>query len=184
MKKTTLILSLILFTGALTLAQEHKNKKLDDTKPATLWGIGAYYDFQDKGIAIDVRAKIPVYDKFYISPRISYYPPFNNIHEIYGGADVDYNFIKYKFLSPYVYIGGYYDDWFNSSDFQNPKAKKNSVMPEGGLGVVFDVKCLHPYIEYRYDPHWEEGSIGIGLLFNFKCMFNSEGHKVKSCPHF
>ncbi|MGD0711175.1 MAG: hypothetical protein ABR968_08315 [Bacteroidales bacterium] len=184
MKKTILILSLFLVTCSITFAQKHKNKKLNEPKQATLWGFGAYYDFQNQGIAIDVRAKIPVYNKISISPRISFYPAFNNINEMYGGADVDYNFMKYKFLNPYVYIGGYYDDWINSSDFQNPKAKRNTVMPEGGLGVVFDVKCLHPYIEYRYNPHWEEGSIGVGLLFNFKCMFNSEERKIKSCPHF
>ena len=185
MKKIIFIFSLIFISNTLTFAQEHKKKKLSVQEQVTMYGIGGYYDFQNNGLAIDIRAKIPSYYNFYISPRISYYPSFNNVHEAYAGVDLDYHLLKYKFLNPYVFVGGYYDDWFNSSDFQNPKAKKNTIMPECGLGVVFDVKCFHPYIEYRYNPHWEEGSIGVGVLFNFKCMFNSSEHKVKtSCPHF
>ena len=185
MKKIILILSLSYVSISFAYAQEHKKDKLNDKEPFTLYGIGGYYNFQNKGIAVDLRARIPSYYNFYISPRVSYYPSFNNIHEIYAGTDVDYNFLKYKFINPYVYVGCYYDNWFNSSDFQNPKAKKNTILPEGGLGVVFDVKCFHPYIEYRYNPHWEEGSIGVGILFDFECMFNSTEHKVKySCPHF
>jgi hypothetical protein len=184
MKNVILILSLLFITSIYSFSQEHTNKKLNKGENPTLYGIGAYYNFQNKGIAIDARAKIPVYNNIFISPRVSYYPPFNNIHELYLGADADYHFLKYKFLNPYAYIGGYYDDWFNSSDFLNKKAKKNTILLEGGLGIVFDVKCIHPYIEYRYDTHWEEGSIGAGILFNFKCLFNSTGRKIKNCPNF
>jgi hypothetical protein len=152
--------------------------------PPTLYGLGGYYNFQNKGFAIDLRAKIPVFTNAYISPRISYYLPFNKIHEIYGGIDADYHFLKYKFLNPYAYLGFYYDNWINSSDYNNDKAKQNNFLPEGGLGIVFDLKkCWFPYLEYRYDPHWKEGSVGAGILFNFKCMFDARARKIKnSCP--
>lgn len=182
MQKTFLFILFSLFSTLLYSQEKEKTK--ENQNKATLYGIGVYDNFQNKGIAIDARAKIHLFNNFFISPCVSYYPPFNNIHEIYGGGDLDYNLPSYKFLTPYLYLGGYYDDWINSSDFQNPKAKRNSVLLEGGLGVIFNIKCFHPYIEYRYDTDWKEGSIGIGILFNFKCMFNSEGRKIKKCPRF
>jgi hypothetical protein len=173
---------LFLFYIYLTSSAQVVGKK---SKPLpTLYGLGGYYNFQNKGLAIDIRAKIPVLKNTFISPRISYYPSFNKIHEIYGGLDADYHFLKYKFLNPYAYLGLYYDNWFNSTDFTSEKAKQSNILFEGGLGVVFDVKkCFYPYLEYRYDPHWKEGSMGAGVLFDFKCMFNGKARKIRnSCP--
>lgn len=163
-------------------------------KSNVMFGIGGLYDFQDKGAAIDSRAMIPVRSHFYITPRISFFPSFNNVHELYGGADFDYFFLKRHRINPYVFAGGYADDWFNYKDFSTKKAKQLSIVPEGGAGIIFGRKCFHPYIEYRYDAHWQEGSLGAGIILKFGGCFgggagngDAQGTSKRSanhCPHF
>jgi len=149
------------------------------------YGLGALYNFQTNGVAVDLRARLPLYKNLFISPRLSYFPKFNNINEYYLGADLDYQFMKKHRLRPYIYAAGYYDNWINSYEFKhNPKAQKNNIVAEGGAGLIFCYKCLHPYIEYRYDTKWKEGSLGAGILFNWGCCFKSKKASEKTCPKF
>ena len=163
------------FTVA-TYAQKKQKEK-------TMFGLGAFYNFQTEGVAIDLRARIPVYKNTYVVPRLSYFPGINNIHEFYLGADVNYQFLKYKKLRPYALLGGFYDNWINSSDFISSKAKKNNFVLEGGAGVMFNLGCLNPFIEYRYDTKWKEGSLGAGVYFKFGECFGKKRQKIR-CPAF
>ena len=148
------------------------------------YGFGGLYNFQTKGAAWDIRARIPVYKDIFISPRFSDFPVFNRIHEYYLGTDAGIKINKKHNVQPYAYVGGYYNNWMNSYDFYyNPKAQKNNFVFEGGAGIIFCVRCFRPYIEYRYDTKWKEGSLGAGILFNWSC-FRSKKASEKTCPKF
>jgi len=175
--KELFIISLLLFFTIPTYAQIKKEKE------KTLFGLGTVYDFQTNGASLDLRVKIPVYKNTYITPRLSYFPAGNNIHEYYLGADADYHFYQYKKIKPYAYLGGFYDNWINYKDFSSNKVKKNNFVFEGGTGVVFDLGCLNPYIEYRYDTKWKEGSLGAGVFFKFCKCFKKKREKIR-CPAF
>ena len=154
-------------------------------KEKVYYGIGGLYNFQTNGAAYDLRVRIPFYRNFYVSPRLSYFPKFNTINEYYLGTDVGYQFMRKYKIRPYVYVAGFYDNWINSSDFPyNKRAQKDNAVAEGGAGIIIVGKCLHPFIEYRYDTKWEEGSLGIGILFNWTCCFNSKKSAEKNCPAF
>jgi len=171
------IIIIFVFFTATAFAQSKKEKE------KTMFGLGADFNFQTVGAAIDLRAKIPVYKNTYITPRLAYFPGANNIHEYYFGADANYHPYQYKKLKPYVYLGGYYDRWINADDFVSNKAKKNNFVFEGGTGVVFDLGCLNPYIEYRYDTKWKEGTMGLGVFFKFCKCFTPKRKKIR-CPAF
>jgi len=175
MKKKILIL--LLFFISTFLYSQKKEK-------STLYGIGAVYNFQTEGAAIDMRAKIPVWKNLFVSPRISYFPSFNLIHEYYAGADIGYNLFKYKKLRPYVFASAYYNNWINSSSFKSTKAKKNNFVAEGGGGIIFQFNCLYPFIEGRYDAKWKEGSLGIGIMLKFGECFKAKKVSEKKCAHF
>jgi hypothetical protein len=154
-------------------------------KERVYYGIGALYNFQTQGVAYDLRVRIPLYRNIYVSPRFSYFPASNTIHEYYAGLDAGYQFMRKYRIRPYIYAAGYYDNWINSFEFPyNKKAQKNNIVAEAGAGLIFAWKCLHPYIEYRYDTKWLEGSLGIGILFNWTCCFNSKKSAEKDCPKF
>jgi len=172
---------LIIFFGqcifALPLAAQRKTEK---EKP--LFGFGAIYNFQTQGVALDLRAKIPVYKNTYVVPRFSYFPGLNNIHELYFGADANYHLYRYKNIIPYVHVGGFYDRWINYDDFVSKRAQLNNFVFEGGAGVVFDFNCLNPFLEYRYDTKWLEGSLELGLYLRFGKCFKKK-QKIR-CPAF
>ena len=171
-----IILFIFLSLSTIVFAQ-HK-------KGSPLYGIGAMHNFQTKGTAIDLRASLPVIKHLYVSPRFSYFPAFNNIHEYYLGTDIDYHIPLKNRLIPYVYAGGYYNNWINSIEFQNKKSRKNNVVFEGGAGILFSFNCIHPFLEYRYDTKWKEGSLGAGIMFQFGECFNTPSKRAKTCPRF
>lgn len=175
--RISFIIFLLIFITVTTFAQKKQDKE------KTMFGLGTDYNFQTNGISIDLRAKIPVYKNTYVTPRLTYFPGANNIHEYYFGADLNYHPIQYKKLKPYVYLGGYYDRWINAEDFISNKAKKNNFVFEGGTGIVFDLGCLNPYLEYRYDTKWKEGTLGLGVFFKFCKCFTPKKKKIR-CPAF
>ena len=154
------------------------------------YGLGALYNFQTKGIGFDIRAKIPVIKKYiYTVPRVSYFPKFNKINELFGGLDIEYFPIEYYpveygKLQPYTLLGGYYNDWMNSSLFINKVAKKNNYELEGGVGLLVSFNCINPFIEWRYNTKWKEGTIVVGVLFCLKKCFSFHGGAARKCPKF
>lgn len=172
----------VIFALILTISFNSYGQVKKKDREKTLFGIGAIYNFQTSGAALDLRAKIPVYKNTYVVPRLSYFPGLNNIHEIYFGADVNYHIYRYKNMIPYAHLGAYYDRWINYDDFITTKAKLNNFVAEGGVGVVFDFNCLKPFIEWRYDTKWMEGSLEIGLYLKFGDCFKKK--KKIRCPAF
>ena len=171
-----LIISVLIFFSTATFAQ-------GDRSPV-FFGIGGTYNFQTEGKAAEARVMLPLSNSFFFSPRISYFPSFNKINEYYAGADIDYFINLNSVLYPYLYAGVYYDNWINNNEFNSAKATRNNVNPEGGVGLAFDLGCINPYIEYRYDAKWKEGWLGAGLLIHFGSCFGSGRPSVNKCTHF
>ena len=177
MKKTFLLfIFLIIFVDV----------KTQEKKQGTIYGLGGIFNFQTEGKGLDLRAIVPLLkNKIFITPRISYYIPSNKINEYYAGFDINYYPVaQYKNFYPYIFVGGYYNNWINSSDFSSKKAKQNNLVPEGGIGLIYGFGCIDPFAEWRYDAHWKEGSIIVGILFHYNKCFNSVARKAKKCAKF
>lgn len=147
-------------------------------------GLGIEYNYQTRGAAPEIRVEIPIYKKYSITPRLSYFPGFNPIHELYFGLDAGYHLLEYKKFSFYVFVGGYYDYWVNYEKFTAKVAKKNNLVFEGGAGIEYHRGCINPFLEHRYDTKWKEGTTVIGVKINFgKCGSGGRFHVI-SCPDF
>lgn len=175
MKKYFFIL-IFISLGLIANAQSRKG--------SALYGLGVLHNFQTNGTAIDLRAGFPIIGNLYVSPRFSYFPAFNDIHEFYAGTDLDFYLPLKRTLVPYVYAGGYYNNWINSSDYQNKISRKNNFVFEGGAGIILSFKCFYPFLEYRYDTKWKEGSVGAGLLLRLGECVNMKSGGARNCPRF
>ncbi len=151
-------------------------------KPKPMIGVGAFYNFQTESTALDVRFKMPLNKNFGVTPRFSYYFPGNRIHEYYAGFDLNYLMMPRRKVQPYLLAGVYYNNWINFEQYGAAVRKKNNVVVEGGCGLLFNLSCrLKPYLEWRYDTKWREGSLGVGLFLSFgKCGGSGNG----KCPAY
>lgn len=158
-------------------------------------GAGTLYNFQANGIGVEARLVTNLYSSLYLSPRISYFPKFNHINELYAGADLSWIFPKIKKkYSPYIFTGAYYNNWINSSTFSSKEATKNNIGIEPGLGLLFNYHCINPYLESRYDLKWKEFYLGVGVIFKFGDCFGKNGFFImktskgrknaNKCPNF
>jgi len=149
-------------------------------------GITGLYNFQSGGIGGDARLLVPIGNSFFIIPRAAYYPSFNNTHEYYAGIEASKFLINYKGLNPYLFVGGYYNNWMNNEEFRQPNATKNNLTVEPGLGILLYKGCLNPYIEGRYSSKWKEFTVGVGLLLHFGDCFGGGGKSRSpwTCPAF
>jgi hypothetical protein len=53
-----------------------------------------------------------------------------------------------------------------------------------GGGVTFRRKRLGIFVEQRYNPIWEEGSLHVGALLYFKKNKKRRGGKGNECPAY
>lgn len=171
-----LIFSILIIQGFLLSAQYNPKQK-------PLIGAGGFYNFQTESNAGEVRFKMPLYRNVFITPRFSYYAPGNKIHEYYAGADMNWHLNTRRRIQPYLLAGAYYNNWINYEEMGASILKKNNISPEAGAGIVFNISCrLKPYLEYRYDVRWREGSIGAGLFLSFSKCPKSNRHQ--KCPAY
>ncbi len=148
-------------------------------------GAGGIYNFKTKGIAPDVRLLIPFSNRVYLTPHFSYFAKFNKVNEYYAGADLDIHMPVSNLLIPYIFAGAYYNKWINSSEFHNKLAEKENVVAEAGLGLLFNSGCLNPFLEYRYNTKWEEGSLEFGIILRFgSCFRISKSRQRDLCPAY
>lgn len=135
----------------------------------TSWGLGSsvIYNFQTEGFGTELRAHIYLMDQLVLAPELSYFPSFNQIHEMYPGLAVHYEFPILNEYSPYLALGAWFNDWLNAEKFTLGVKNKYNFAPEVGGGIVRNNGCLRPYLEYRYDIKWQEGNLRIGILWFF-----------------
>lgn len=152
----------------------------------TVVGLGAcgIYNIQTEGIGLGVRAQFRLFRNLSVVPQVYYFPSFNKIHELFIGANLHYEIYKWKRFTPYLAGGGFYNDWINSDEFKNNKAKPSNFMPEIGVGVLFGKKCWKPFIEQRYNPLWQEGAFRLGIMWYPNCNTKGPGpnRRTYACP--
>jgi len=150
-------------------------------------GIGGdvMYNFQTESIGAGARVSIFPNEKLSFVPQISYYFPFNKIHEYYFGLGVEYKFIRRNKFNIYAIGHGAYDSWLNYESSKMKGAKKNNWDFEGGVGISTN-KCLRPFLEYRYNVRFRETHLRLGLLYILGCK--GGGSKAwkgsKLCPAY
>ncbi len=175
-----IIINIIFFTICFSAFSQKATKSIEA-------GFGIEYNYQTKGIAPEIRVEIPVFGNAAITPRLSYFPGFNTVHELFLGIDANYHYPIIKKFSFYSLLGVYYDHWVNSDDFTSTVAKKSNVVIQAGAGVEYNRGCLNPFLEHRYDFKWKEGTTVLGIKFNFgKCGFGGRGGGRGSdlCPAY
>ncbi len=158
-----LILSFILCVSIPSNAQQN------------LAGGSLVYNLHTRSLGLGVRAEIPLekvdlLEGISIVPQLTYYPPFNPVHEFYLGSSVHlgvYSIDRWLF---YTLANVSYNGWINNDDTQYREGKFSNLGIEAGIGVSAEIKkCFHPFFECRYNFKWNDLSLGLGLLYTLKC---------------
>jgi hypothetical protein len=165
----TLAAGLLLLSIPLT-AQRYQ-------KPGVGYGASIAYNFMTEGFAGGLRARIPLARYFYIVPEADYFPSFNEYHEFYVGAALQYDLFSIGSFNFYALGAGYYNNWLNADDFAPGQKKENNFAPEAGGGMVRNKGCIRPFIEDRYDFKWEENHLHIGIYW-----YPGACNKQEKCP--
>jgi hypothetical protein len=100
-----------------------------------------------------------------VVPEVDYFPAFNEYHELYAGAALQYDLFSMGSFNFYVLGAGYYNNWLNAEDFAPGQKKEHNFAPEAGAGLVRNIGCIRPFIENRYDFKWEENHLHIGIYW-------------------
>lgn len=160
---------------ATTSSAQSRNRD----KPAWGYGLGVIYNFQTEGFGGEVRMRIPLLRRLYAVPEFSYFPSFNEYHEYYAGAALQYDILTLGGYNLYLHAGGYYNNWINAEDFAYGPKKEQNVVAEAGGGLVRNNGCIRPFIENRYDFKWKEDNLRIGIyIYPGACI------RKEKCPAY
>jgi hypothetical protein len=154
------------------------------------FGLGAsgLYNFQTESVGAGLRGVVFPNKVISISPQVSYYFPFNKVHEITGGLSLEAKFARTRLFNIYGLAHGGYNRWISYDASALPDAQPNNWNFEGGIGVSGQ-KCLRFFAEYRYNLKFRETHLNAGLLYIFGCKgrsgkFKSKSKKADDCPAF
>lgn len=165
MNKIKTIAVHVLLIYCVVLSVHNKTFAQRERTSSVGYGAAIVYNFQTQGFGVDVRARIHLWNSLYVVPEISYYPPFDNYHELYAGAALQYDVVSIGSYNFYIAGGGYYNMWFNSEDVAPTRKNENNLVPEAGAGFVRNHGCIRPFIEGRYDFKWKEETARIGIYW-------------------
>lgn len=154
------------------------------------FGLGAsgLYNFQTESVGAGLRGVIFPNKIISISPQVSYFFPFNKVHELTGGLAVEAKFARTRLFNIYGLAHGGYNRWISYDASALPDAQPDNWNFEGGIGVSGQ-KCLRFFAEYRYNLKFRETHVNAGLLYIFGCKgrsgkFRSKSKKADDCPAF
>jgi len=132
-------------------------------KKGTGYGGSIIYNFHANSFGADLRVKIPVVGKLYAVPQVSYFPAFNDYHELYAGLALHLEIARLGNYNLYIHGAGFYNHWINAEDYAPGQDKVNNFAYEAGGGLVRSYGCVRPFIEDGYDFKWRENSLRIGI---------------------
>ena len=133
------------------------------------------YNLHTKSLGLGLRAEFPIekvdlLEGLSVVPQLTYYPPFNRIHEFYLGSSIHlgvYSIDRWLF---YTLVNVSYNGWINNDDTRYREGNFSNLGVEIGIGISAKVKkCLHPFFEFRYNFKWNDPTLGLGLLYTLKC---------------
>lgn len=142
-------------------------------------GASAIYNFQTESFGAGLRAEVIVTKRLSVVPQAMYFFPFNKVHEIFGGINLHYTAFRIRKFNFYAIAGGSANWWLNYSVSKYKKAKPFNVIAEVGAGVSYGYGKIRPFLEYRYNPVWLEGSVHLGLTY-----FPDWGGRKTICPAY
>jgi hypothetical protein len=132
-------------------------------KESVGYGGSLIYNFHATGFGADLRVKIPIVSRLSVVPQVSYFPAFNDYHELYAGAALHYEFARLGNWNLYIHGAGFYNDWMNAEDYAPGQKKQHNFAYEAGGGIVRSYGCIRPFLEDGYDIKWKENSLRIGI---------------------
>jgi len=128
-------------------------------------GVSAIYNFQTESFGAGLRVEVGLLRRLSIVPQVMYFPAANKVHEIFGTVNLHYTVFYLRKFKGYVIAGGSANYWIDYAESTWERAKPFNVIAEVGGGIAYGVKKFRPFIEYRYNPVWLEGSIHVGLMY-------------------
>jgi hypothetical protein len=174
-------LSRLVFIIILSFSQHLMAQRKTQT---TALGVSAIYNFQTESFGNGLRLAIPIGNHFTLVPQVSYFYPFNQVHELHEQVNLHYIPFRIRAFSPYIIGGVSANQWFNYAESPYKNASAFSILAEVGGGVTFRRKRLGIFVEQRYNPIWEEGSLHVGALLFFKKNKKRRGGKGNECPAY
>lgn len=157
------------------------------------FGLSGSYNFPMETIGFGLRANVPVTQRVSFVPRLKYAPGFNTIHEVEGGADIQFDLWDASqrdgSSKPVIYAsaGALYNRWLNYYPSSNSKAGQNNILPEAGLGILSGGNRLKFFLEGHWNILWNESYADAGILvypFNERLNKRSgkRSRKMLKCP--
>ena len=140
-------------------------------------GLSGLYNVQTESFGAGARVTLFPDNVMSLTPQVSYYFPFNNIHEWTIGAALDYKFLYRNKYYMYALVHGGYNRWINYNESLMKDAELNNWNCEGGIGIT-TTNCLRPFAEYRYNLKFQETHFNVGLLLVLGCR----GGRGEDCP--
>lgn len=144
------------------------------------FGVSGSYNIQSEGWGFGARSELFVLKPLSVVIQGQYYPAFNKVHEVIGGAELHYAPFYHRIVRPYALAGGSVNWWPNFNQSNYDKAKPLSFIAEVGGGAVFLDKKWRPFAEFRYNPFYLEGAVHVGIMF----FPNLKGRNRYECPAY
>ena len=132
------------------------------------WGLGAsgIYNFQTKSIGAGLRASFRPNEDFSYVPQVSYFFPFNKVHELHVGMAVEYKVYRHEYFDIYPLVHAGYNYWANYNQSGMEGAQPHNWNLEGGIGIE-GTGQWRPFAEYRYNVRFRETHLSVGILYIF-----------------
>lgn len=184
--KLSAIIVVLIFCHLVSYSQYNRNS------PQNKYGGSAIFNMSNKSLGLGFRAEFPIQqidllEGLSIVPQVSYFPEFNSIHEFYIGSGIHLNAYSYEKLMFYGLMNLSYNGWINNEDTENRIGNFSNMGFEIGGGLSYPLfKCLHPFLELRFNFKWIDPMIQLGIMHNIRC--NKRGavpcSKVPPQPSF
>jgi hypothetical protein len=138
-------------------------------------GVSTFAEFNTntKGLGVGLNLQIPVSDKIYIVPSVSFYPEFNDIDEINGGIFLQVDALRKKKLNVYLAGGVFINHYFSYPEYPQIRDEEKFIAPDIGLGLIFGGHCIRPFVEPHFNAKNSELFLRFGIITFPGCLAKS-----------
>lgn len=140
---------------------------LNGTLNAQALGVSGLYNLQTESMGVGARLELRSDKRLQWVPQFSYFLPFNKVHEWTLGMSVQYGVVRVNKFNAYGLAHLGYNQWLNYQDSKMKGAQPQNWNGELGVGVQYG-KSFKPFLEWRYNVHFQEAHLQAGILFRVK----------------